>query len=94
MQIHLEAHPPRGGDQHRVEIRVEIRAEVTGPQRRLRYRWFSVLGECDPHESDAPVPRVQVEITRVPPYEPDGGPNTRGEIAGRVSGELTGSCAC
>ena len=108
---------------------------MTVPQRGLSYRWFSVLGECDPQESDAPstafrfgtgaerdrvtvevwrgdervaleqidvaadarpsgsaerLPRVQVAITQVPRYEPEGGPDTRAEIAGRVSGELSG----
>jgi len=35
------------------------------------------------------LPRVQIEITEVPPYEPEGGPHTRGEIAGKVSGEIS-----
>jgi hypothetical protein len=34
------------------------------------------------------LPKVGIEITRVPPYEPEGGPNTRSEIAGKVSGEI------
>jgi len=35
------------------------------------------------------LPKVQVEITNVPFYEPEGGPDTRGEIAGKVSGEVS-----
>jgi hypothetical protein len=35
-----------------------------------------------------PLPAVQVEITSVPPYEPQGGPNTRADIAGKVTGEV------
>lgn len=34
-------------------------------------------------------PRVQIEITSVPPYEPEGGPDTRAEIEGKVSGEIS-----
>jgi hypothetical protein len=110
-----------------------IHAQVTGPQARLRYRWYSVSGECDPQESDEPatvfkfadgtirdrvsvevlrddrrvaygeldvqldarqallatqpVPDVRIEITRIPPYEA-GGPDTRADIRGRVSGQL------
>lgn len=113
---------------------VEIRAQVTGPTAHLRYKWFSVAGECEPQESDwpatsfkfaagakrdriscevwrenqrlgqsqidvkldeerarlaaEPLPKVQVEITQIPPYEPHGGPNTRADIGGKVSGEV------
>ncbi len=35
--------------------RLEIQAQVTGPQEGLRYRWFSISGECDPQRSDAPM---------------------------------------
>jgi hypothetical protein len=114
--------------------RVEIRAQVTGPQAGLRYKWFSIAGECEPQESDWPatsfkfadaatrdrvsvelwrndkrvaqnqidvkldqerarlamdhLPKVDIQITQIPPYEPEGGPNTRGDIAGKVTGEL------
>jgi len=36
-----------------------------------------------------PMPPVQVEITQVPPYQPDGGSETRATIGGKVSGELS-----
>jgi len=36
-----------------------------------------------------PMPPVQVEITEVPPYQPDGGSETRATIGGKVSGELS-----
>jgi hypothetical protein len=111
-----------------------IDAQVTGTQANLRYKWFSVSGECDPQESDRPsttfrfasgttrdrvsvevwrdservarreidvrleeaLPRalsgpalkVQIKVTKVPPYEPEGGPDTRADIAGTVVGEV------
>lgn len=37
----------------------------------------------------APLPPVQVEITTVPRYQPEGGPDTRADIGGTVSGEVT-----
>ena len=116
--------------------RLDISAQVTGPQSGLRYKWFSVSGDFEPQVSDwpsttfkfapgvpkdrvtlevwrdneriatsdlnvrldetrlrqasDPLPRVQIEITSVPPYEPEGGPDTHADIAGRVSGELAG----
>jgi len=130
VRVQLEAYKPLGLDARRLEIR----AQVTGIQSGLRYKWFSGGGECDPQESEwpstvfkfgktetrdrvsvevwraadrvtrseievkldedpaeqatAPLPKVEIEITTTPPYEPDGGPDTRAEIAGRVSGEL------
>ena len=35
-----------------------------------------------------PEPVVRVQITDVPPFDPDGGPTTRANIAGRVAGEV------
>jgi hypothetical protein len=131
VHVQLQAYKPHGLDAGRLEIR----AQVSGTQSGLRYRWFSVAGECDPQESEwpstvfkfgktttrdrvsvevwraadrvaraeievkldedlaaqaaAPLPRVEIEITTIPPYEPEGGPDTRADIAGRVSGELS-----
>src|SRR6266511_4456322 len=34
--------------------RLEVQAQVAGPQSGLRYKWFSVSGGCDPQESDFP----------------------------------------
>ena len=130
VRVQLQAHKPLGLDAGRLEVR----AQVSGLQSGLRYRWFSVAGECDPQESEwpstvfkfgktaardrvsvevwrdadrvarveievkldqdlaeqaaAPLPKVEIEITSIPPYEPEGGPDTRADIAGRVSGEL------
>jgi hypothetical protein len=130
MRVQLQAHTPPGGDPGRPEIR----AQVTGAQAGLRYKWFSVAGECEPQESEWPatffkfppgavrdrvsvevwrgntrvaqseidvrldeerarvttdrLPKIQIEITNIPPYEPEGGPDTRADIGGRVSGEL------
>ena len=36
-----------------------------------------------------PAPSVQVVITGVPRYQPEGGPDTRADISGKVSGEIT-----
>jgi len=47
--------------------------------------------ELDPRLAvlaNEPPPNVAVEITRVPPYEPAGGPETRADIEGRVRGDL------
>ena len=38
------------------------------------------------------LPSVQIAITNIPPYEPAGGPDTRGEIGGTVSGDLSPDC--
>ena len=131
VRVGLQAYRPLGLDAHRLEIR----AQVSGPQSGLRYKWFSVTGECDPQESEwpstvfhfgqtttrdrisvevwrandrvardeievkideerarlasAPLPRVEIEITTIPPYEPEGGPETRADITGKVTGELS-----
>jgi hypothetical protein len=114
----------------------EIQAQVTGPLAGLRYKWFTVSGECEPQESDRPVtvfkfaegarqdqvslevwrhnqrvaqadikvkfdidsarrdqqaPKVQIEITTIPPFEP-GGPDTHADIAGRVKGPVSPDC--
>jgi len=130
MRVRLQAYRPLGSDAQRLEIR----AQLTGVQSGLRFKWFSVAGECEPQESEwpstvfkfgktatrdrvsvevwratervardeievaldeelarqaaAPLPKVELEITTIPPYEPEGGPDTRAEIGGRVSGEL------
>lgn len=138
LRVQLEAHTPTGPPMRRLEIR----AQLTGLQTDLRYKWLSVVGECEPQETDRPVtifkfadgvskdrvtvevwrdnervaqseldvrldreplvpgsppnvdrePAVQIEITQIPPHEPEGGDNTRADIAGTVSGELTPDC--
>lgn len=130
VQVKLETHQPPQNDVHQLEVQ----AQVMGPQAGLRYKWFSVLGQLDPQESDAPktsytfalntprdrvwlevwrdnervaqseidvtmdarvpavaqpAPAVRVEITGVPRYQPEGGPDTRADISGKVSGEIT-----
>ena len=112
VRVQLQVHSPPG----REGPNLEIQAQVTGPQTGLRYKWFSVSGQCDPQESDAPFtvfhfaegvsrdrvsveiwrnnqrlasgevdvkiteqarltsarsPEIQVEITTIPPEEPD-----------------------
>jgi hypothetical protein len=129
-RVALEAYRPQGMDPGRLEIR----AQVTGLEPGLRYKWFSLQGECDPQESEwpstlfrfartatrdrvsvevwrgnervaradldvkidgersrgasDPVPRLEVEITSIPPYEPEGGPDTSADIAGKVTGAI------
>lgn len=114
--------------------RVEIMAQVSGPQAGVRYTWFAVAGTCQPQETEWPttvfrfspgatrdrvsvvvrrdgqvvaessvdlsmdekravvqnslIPAVGVEISTVPPYDPHGGPETRADISGTVSGEI------
>lgn len=132
VRVQLHSGVPSGRD----VFRLEIVAQVTGPQTGLHYKWFSVSGGCDPQDSDRPTTlfkfadgttrdrvsvevwrdnqrvarseldvkldevrmrvtaaerlqqEVQIEITAIPPYEPEGGPNTRADIAGKVSGKL------
>jgi hypothetical protein len=56
-------------------LRLEVQAQVTGPQTGLRYKWFAVSGGCEPQESDSastifkfaensPRDRVSVEVWR------------------------------
>jgi hypothetical protein len=134
VRVELEGHRPQG----LAAGRIEVRAQVTGSQAGLRYKWFSVQGECDPQESEwpstlfqfakattrdrvslevwrgnervaraeldvkadgeraraasDPAPRVEIEITSIPPYEPEGGPETRADIGGKVTGEIAPDC--
>lgn len=50
VRVQLDARTPPG----RATLRREIRAQVTGPQTGLLYKWFSVSGQCDPQETDSP----------------------------------------
>jgi hypothetical protein len=130
VRVELQAHPPADRDPRLIEIR----GQVAGSQAGLRYRWFSVAGECEPQVSDSPAtafrfaegttkdrvtvevwrgservgqsaldveldqrrvqlaaaapPNVKIEITKLPPWEPDGGDATRADIAGTVSGDV------
>jgi len=130
VSVQLNAHHQPSTDARQLDVQ----AQVTGPQSGLRYKWFSVLGELDPQDSETPKtaftfatnsprdrvwvevwrdnervaegqlevnmepnavpasvarPRVQISITEVPRYEPAGGPDTRADIGGKVTGELT-----
>jgi hypothetical protein len=40
-------------------LRLEIQAEITGPQTGLHYKWFSISGECDPQESTTPLTKFK-----------------------------------
>jgi hypothetical protein len=130
VRVQLNAHHQPSNDARQLDVQ----AQVTGPQSGLRYKWYSVLGELDPQDSDNPKtaftfatnsardrvwvevwrdservaeghldvsmdpnaplsaeprPRVEIAVTEVPRYEPAGGPDTRADIGGRVSGELS-----
>lgn len=130
VQVGLQADSSREHDPRRLIIR----AQVTGPQERLSYHWFSQTGECVPQRTDSPGttfyfaegqgkdqvilevwrgnqrvaqseiavtlpstltteklrsrPKVQIELTDKPPYDPVGGPGTRSHIGGVLTGEL------
>ncbi len=53
-------------------------------------------GQLDVNMDDAPErpvgearPQVQIAITQIPRYDPAGGPDTRADIGGRITGELS-----
>src|SRR5258706_6630941 len=50
VRVQLDAHHQTSNE----PSRLTVEAQVTGPQSGLRYKWFSVLGEFEPQDSDAP----------------------------------------
>jgi hypothetical protein len=130
VRVQLDAHHQSANEPRQLNVE----AQVTGPQSGLRYKWFSVLGEFEPQDSDAPKssfffspssardrvwvevwrenvrvaqaqldvsmdsapelpvggspPHLQIAITQIPRYDPAGGPDTRADIGGRITGEL------
>jgi hypothetical protein len=50
IQVLLDSATSSGGD----VSRLEIMAQVTGPQTGLHYKWFAGAGGCDPQDSDRP----------------------------------------
>jgi hypothetical protein len=50
VRVHLQAHSQSGQDMSRQEIR----AQVSGVQAGLHYKWVADSGQCDPQESDWP----------------------------------------
>src|SRR3982751_1419959 len=71
VQVTLQAQGRPNGDGRRIDIS----AQVTGPQSGLRYKWFSVSGDFEPQVSDwpsttfkfapgAPKDRVTLEVWR------------------------------
>src|SRR4029450_11498389 len=69
--------------------RVSVEAWRDGE--RVAQSQIDVKREADPGRpaTQQEIPKIQVEVTSVPPWEPEGGPDTRSEIAGRVSGEVS-----
>jgi hypothetical protein len=51
-RVHAQLHS--SASSRRDVFRIEIAAQVTGPQTGLHYKWFSVAGGCEPQESDQP----------------------------------------
>lgn len=129
VRVELLVGPSREPDPRRLIVR----AQVTGAQDQLIYRWFSQTGECIPQRTESPAttfrfgdgqtkdrvvvevwrgarqvgrsevvvdfagtptpaprtkPKVQIEMTDTPPYNPLGGPATRAHIGGNITGEF------
>jgi hypothetical protein len=129
VRVELQSYTPQSFDVRRVEVRAQVAGRVKG----IRYKWFAVAGTNDPQESDKPatvftfadgsvrdrvtveawrgdqrvardeidlaldeerarlaarmMPKVDVTITTLPEYSV-GGPDTRTDIAGRVTGAI------
>jgi len=67
-----------------------VTVEVWRGQQRVGRSEVDVrIDELKVRQAAQPVPNVRVEITKIPPYEPQGGDGTRADIAGRVSGDLS-----
>jgi hypothetical protein len=86
VRVRLQANTSREHDPRRLIIR----AEVTGPQDQLNYRWFSQAGECIPQRTDTPATifsfgegkttdRVVLEVWR------GNNPVAQGEIAVKLT---------
>jgi hypothetical protein len=68
--------------------RDRVTVEVWRDGRRLMREEMDVrLDEVRARLASADLPRAQVELTQVPPYEPYGGTDTRADISGRVTAE-------
>jgi hypothetical protein len=71
VRVRLQSRPHPSG----ALTRLQLQAQVAGAQAGLRYKWFSVVGSCDPQESESPATlfqfgenmvrdRVSVEVWR------------------------------
>jgi hypothetical protein len=70
-------------------VKDRVTLEVWRDGARVAQREIDVQPDADLVETAAQrAPRIGVEITRIPPYEPDGGDATRADIGGRVTGEV------
>jgi hypothetical protein len=66
-----------------------VTLEVWRDNKRIASSELNVkLDESRARQAAESLPNVLIEITKVPPYEPDGGTDTRADIAGRVSGDV------
>jgi len=70
--------------------RDRVSVEVWNDDSRVAQSAIDVmLDERRVRAATQPPPQVRIEITEVPPYQPDGGSETRATIGGNVSGELS-----
>lgn len=70
-----------GENRDRVSVEVWRNGKIVG-----RSQLDVKLDEVKARLAERPPENVQVKITSVPPYEPQGGPDTHADIAGTVSG--------
>ena len=74
-----------GATRDRVSVEVWRKDKIVG-QKSIDVKLDEIQAQLEAAEkmpSD-----LQIELTTIPPYEPQGGPDTRAEIAGRVSGNV------
>lgn len=70
-------------------VRDRVTVEVWRGKTRLAHEEIALEApQPKPAKPSPSLPAVQVEITTIPPFEPHGGPDTRADISGRVTGEI------
>jgi len=75
-----------GATRDRVSVEVWRKDKVVG-RKSIDVKLDEIQAQLEAAEK---VPSdLQIELTTIPPYEPQGGPDTRADIAGRVSGNTT-----
>lgn len=71
-------------------VRDRVTVEVWRGEERVALAELDVdIDSAEAWLASAPPPKVQVEITTIPRYEPEGGPDTRADIRGIVTGEVS-----
>lgn len=69
--------------------RDRVWVEVWRENERVAESHLDVSMSTPENTVSAPRPRIELVITEVPPYDPAGGPDTRANIAGKVTGQLS-----